>query len=207
MKLIESILDLVFPPTCEICGKVGDFLCDNCSKVLKEYRIESIEKDKIFVYKYRGLIRELILKYKFREKAYLSSLFSELLLKNKRICKIIKSYDIIIAVPLNKRRKLERGYNQSYLILKEMAKRMDFNLQENILKKIKNIKPQSGKGYKQRHEDIKGVYIVENINKVTGKKVLIFDDVYTTGSTMQECKKVLLKAGAKRVTIFALAKD
>lgn len=207
MKLIDNILDLIFPPTCEFCGKVGTYLCDNCRSIIEEYIINSIKKDKLFIFKYEGTIRELIIKYKFREKSYLSKLFSEILLKNKKICKIIKSYDIIISVPLSRRRKLERGYNQSYLILKEMSKKMEFNLKNNILKKVKDIKPQSEKGYKQRKEDIKGAYIVENATQILGKRVLLFDDVYTTGSTTMECKKELLKAGAKEVIIFALAKD
>lgn len=202
-------LNLIFPPTCEICGKVGTYLCDKCYFKIKKYEINYISKNKeIFcMYRYKDKIRELLIDYKFNDKSYLYNFFSELLIKNKKVCKILKSCDIIIPIPLHKKRKLDRGYNQSELILRDIAKKMDLQIENNVLKKVKNIKPQSEKGYAERMNDIKGVYIVENTQKIVGKKVLIFDDVYTTGSTTGECKKELLKVGASKVVIFTLTKD
>lgn len=202
-------LNLIFPPTCEICGKVGTYLCDKCYFKIKKYEINYISKNKeIFcMYRYKDKIRELLIDYKFNDKSYLYNFFSELLIKNKKVCKILKSCDIIIPVPLHKIRLHERGYNQSELIINDVAKKINLQVEINVLKKIKNIKPQSEKGYKERMKDIKGVYIVENYERIIGKKVLVFDDVYTTGSTTNECKKVLLEAGAKKVVILTMTRD
>ena len=206
MQILDIFLDIIYPPTCEICGKLGSYLCDNCYKSLDKYKIQT--KNKIIApYKYDGKIRELFLQYKFYDKSYLCNLFAEIIIKNEKICKIINNCDIIISVPLHKRRELERGYNQSKLIIDKVAKKLEKTVQKNVLTKVKNIKPQSEKGYRERKNDIKGVFVVKNKHKILKKKVLLFDDIYTTGSTTKECKKVLLNAGAKSVTILTLAKD
>lgn len=136
-----------------------------------------------------------------------------MLLKNKKLCQFIKSYDIILSVPLHKKRLKERGYNQSQLIAKELVK--EYNLHNNkkmiyyndVIIKKKNIKPQSTKNLKDRIQDVIGIYEIKNKEKIIGKNIIIFDDIYTTGSTANECKKILLEAGANKVGILALAKD
>lgn len=208
MNLYEKVLDLIFPPTCEICGKVGRYICSNCYPKIKKYEIINLgNEDLVFAYQYKDIIRDLLIDYKFNDKAYLKNIFAEMIIKNKKVCSIFKRCDIIIPVPLHKKRQLDRGYNQSLLILKELAKRMELNVQDKVLKKIKNIKPQSEKRKKERIKDIKGVYIVKNKMNIIGKNILLFDDIYTTGSTTGECKKMLLKAGAKKVVIVTLARD
>ena len=136
-----------------------------------------------------------------------------MLLKNKKLCQFIKSYDIILSVPLHKKRLKERGYNQSQLIAKKLVK--EYNLHNNkkmiyyndVIVKTKNIKPQSTKNLKDRIQDVIGIYEIKNKEKIIGKNIIIFDDIYTTGSTANECKKILLEAGANNVGILALAKD
>ena len=136
-----------------------------------------------------------------------------MLLKNKKLCQFIKSYDIILSVPLHKKRLKERGYNQSQLIARELVK--EYNLHNNkkmiyyndVIIKTKNIKPQSTKNLKNRIQDVIGIYEIKNKEKIIGKNIIIFDDIYTTGSTANECKKILLEAGANKVGILALAKD
>ena len=136
-----------------------------------------------------------------------------MLLKNKKLCQFIKSYDIILSVPLHKKRLKERGYNQSQLIAKKLVK--EYNLHNNkkmiyyndVIIKTKNIKPQSTKNLKNRIQDVIGIYEIKNKEKIIGKNIIIFDDIYTTGSTANECKKILLEAGANNVGILALAKD
>ena len=136
-----------------------------------------------------------------------------MLLKNKKLCQFIKSYDIILSVPLHKKRLKERGYNQSQLIAKKLVK--EYNLHNNkkmiyyndVIIKTKNIKPQSTKNLKNRIQDVIGIYEIKNKEKIIGKNIIIFDDIYTTGSTANECKKILLEAGANKVGILALAKD
>lgn len=221
MKILDFILELIFPTKCGICGKVGEAICYKCYENIKKFEIEHQHKDLFFVYRYEGIIRDLILRYKFEDRSYLYQTFVTCLLKNKKVCQFLKSYDIIIPVPLHKKRLAKRGYNQSELIASKITKELcnkendgrsktNKNQQDamqydtpicmnNVLIKNKNIKPQSEKGIKQRILDIQGVYEVRNIDSIKNKKVLLFDDIYTTGSTANECKKVLLEAGASKV--------
>lgn len=216
-----NILDVIFPPTCEICGKVGTYLCDECYKELKKYEIpnqknnydyyDNESNSKFFLYKYEGKVRELLISYKFNDKAYLSNLFEKNIIKNKKACNFLKSCDIITPVPLHRKRKLERGYNQSELIakriVKELQKIVNIKFDNKILIKQKNTKPQSLKNLEQRIEDVRGIYKFNKAKNINGKQIIIFDDIYTTGSTCKECRKVLYEAGASKVSIFCIARD
>lgn len=167
------------------------------------------KNDKFFIYKYEGEIRDLLLKYKFNDKAYLSNFFAQKISKNEDAIKFIKKYDVIIPVPLHKKRFEERGYNQSELIIKKVIinKKIVDNVENNALKKIKNLKPQSKNGLNDRMNEIKGAYFVENNERIKNKKILLFDDIYTTGSTAKECKKILINSGVKEVGIMTIARD
>ena len=204
---LERLLNVIFPIQCGICGKLENSICDKCYNDLKKYEIRNQYEDLFFAYKYEGLIRNLIINYKFNDKSYLYKTFSEILLKNKNLCKFLKSYDIIIPVPLHKKRLQERGYNQSGLIAKEIAKKTGLIYYKNVLIKNKNIKPQSTKNIQERVNDVLGIYEVKNKYLIKNKNILIFDDIYTIGSTAQECKKELLKSEANKVGILVLAKD
>ena len=94
----------------------------------------------ITIFKYEGIIRRIILDYKFNEKSYSYLTFTKFILKHKKVFEKIKSYDTIIPVPISKKRFKERGYNQSYLIAKEIAKNTDLKILNNCLIKTKNIK-------------------------------------------------------------------
>lgn len=208
MKFLEKIIELFFPTKCAICGKLGKNICDKCYEDIKKYEIKNQHKDLFFIYKYEGIIRNSLINYKFNNKPYLYRFFSESLTKNKKVCQFLNCYDIIIPVPLHKKRYNERGYNQSEVIAKELSKNnKKVKFYNNILIKKVNTKPQSTKGIKERIEDIKDIYEVKNETIIKEKRILIFDDIYTTGSTTNECKKVLLNAGAKNVGIMAIAKD
>ncbi len=124
------------------------------------------------------------------------------------MCDFINSYDIIIPVPIHNRRKMERGYNQSLLIIKEMPKYMEhIKIDKDILVKKINVAKQSSLSKEDRKENVIGAYSVNNNKNVEGKNVLIFDDVFTTGSTADECAKMLKESGAKNIGVFTIAKD
>ncbi len=215
-KIIEKFLNLVYPPVCGICGKISkENLCNKCSTKLKQYEINKyihINKNMYFdelkcLMEYKKDIRNLILQYKFNNKAYMYKTFSKLILKNKKICGFLKKYDIIIPVPLHKKRKQKRGYNQTELIVKEIAQNTNLKLITNNLIKIKNIEPQSAFNKRQRKENIKGAFLVKNPEEIKDKNIIIFDDIYTTGSTVNECAKILKKTGANKIGVLTLAKD
>ena len=112
-------------------------------------------------------------------------------------------------VPLSWKRKLQRGYNQSLLIAKIISNILQVKIESKILYKTKNIVPQSTLNKKERKENIKGAFKVKNIEKIRNKKILIIDDIYTTGSTLNECSRNLMRNGIikENIGVLTLAKD
>lgn len=238
-RTVPKILNLIYPPTCGICGKLNqDFLCKKCEKILDSQAVFQIDKfdesnkfdkmnknDKViednfsfksknfenhlYIFKYEGIIRNTIIKYKFSEKSYLYKTFVNFLLKNEKFFKILKSYDKIIPVPISKKRKKQRGYNQSELIAKELAKKLKIDLDVASLLKQKDIIEQSKLNKEERLDNIKGAYLLQNSeeNILKDKKIILIDDVFTTGSTVDECSSILKKANPKKIDVLTIAKD
>ncbi len=220
LKIQEKILNLIYPQTCGICGKIAtNSLCKKCEIELKKQEesqiignnkeeIENKNFDElIYMFKYEGQIRKLILDYKFNEKSYIYLTFVNFLLKNKKIFEKIKNYDTIIPVPISKKRNKTRGYNQSLLIAKEIAQQTNLELVNNCLIKTKNIIEQSKLNKEDRTKNIQGVYELKNKKMIENKKILLIDDIYTTGSTVNECSKILRKGNPSKIGILVLAKD
>lgn len=207
----QKALNLFFPIKCGICGKIGLPICDKCKDTIKKYEINLVSREKIntnikvqkiFIYRYDDIIRNLLINYKFNDSSYLAETFAYLIKNNRNIFRILKTYDIIIPVPLHKKRLLERGYNQTELI----AKKLEIPMEANCLIKIKNIKPQSTKNANERKVDINQSFAIKNIEKLENKKVLILDDIYTTGSTANECIKTLSNV-TNKIGFVAIARD
>ena len=207
----EKALNLFFPVKCGICEKIGLPVCNKCEKLIEKYKInlvnteiwnKKVEVEKIFIYSYKEIIRKLLINYKFNNCSYLAESFAYLIKNNEKIFGILKNYDIIIPVPLHKKRLLERGYNQTELI----ARKIGIKIETNCLIKIKNIKPQSTKNANERKADIKNIYILKNAEKIKGKKVLLIDDIYTTGSTANECIKTISYV-VNKIGFLSIAKD
>ena len=161
----------------------------------------------MYLFKYEGKIREMIIDYKFNEKSYIYITFVKILLKSKKMLENIENYDTIIPVPISGKRYKKRGYNQSYLLAKEICKYANLNLESNCLYKIKNNVEQSSLNGFDRQENIKGAYGLRNMQILNNKKILLLDDVYTTGATVNECAKILSKANPSKIGVFTVAKD
>ena len=216
--LWQKIENFIFPPCCLICSKLSkEILCKECKKELYKkaiFKVQNVEKGKyyfkkhIYIFLYKDKIRNLILDYKFNDKSYLYKIFSKIIIKNKKICGILEKYDIIIPVPIHKKRKRQRGYNQSELIAKEIASKIEkLEYRENVIEKIKNTVPQSSLSKVQREQNVQNVYKVVNIEKIKNKRIIIFDDIYTTGNTVNAISKILKEKGAKEIIVLTIAKD
>lgn len=222
----ESIEKLIFPPTCGICGKLNEnYLCGRCNLELQksaQFQIDSYITEAgfkrkhfdehIYFFQYQGLIREQIINYKFNDEAYKYKAISNFILQNfilkdSKVFTILDNYDIIIPVPVSKKRFKERGYNQAELIAKAIAKGLDKRIVTNCLYKSKNIVAQSTLNKEEREENIKGAYEIKNEEELLNKKVLLVDDIYTTGSTANECCRILEKAKTSKIGVMTIAKD
>lgn len=226
---IDKVLNFLFPPVCGICLKKDkNWICDEClNKLNSELKLKKIRIDKnnsekiykviyktnniikiFYLFEYKDLIRKKIIEFKFNDKSYLYKTFSNIILKNKKICKLLNSYDIIIPVPMFEKKKSKRGYNQTELISKEIAKRLDITFNNNILFKIKENKTQSLLNYHERKQNVINVYKINDseTKNVSNKKIILFDDIYTTGFTVKECIKELEKLNPKKIDVLVLAK-
>ena len=214
MKILEFILDLLYPKKCIFCGKVlsGTDLCSECEAKLHYTKGDSIYQKFPFVKKcisplyYKDIVRDSILRYKFIGCSSYSVRYGAILsdcIENNLDCGGI---DVITYVPISRRRMRKRGYNQSELIAAEAAKRLELPCNA-LLKKIKDNPAQSSvNDRKKRTDNVAGVYKVINEELVRGKYILLVDDVVTTGSTISECARMLCKAGAKEVYCATIAR-
>ena len=215
MNFLENMLTFIFPPTCGICGRGNEnYVCKSCMEKLKlekTYMPQIIDYKGIkhcYIFKYEGIIRQKILQYKFKDNSYLYKMFSEFFMKNEKVCRFLKNYDIIISVPMTKKKIAQRGYNQAELIAKQIAiNSPNLTYLKNILIKQKETSTQSSLNKKERFNNVKNVYKVQNMQKIKEKNIILFDDIYTTGATCKECTKTLMEAGAKIVDLLTIAKD
>ncbi len=214
MNFLDEFLELIFPTVCGFCGKINkEGLCKECEQKISmkvDYCIDTFNdkyfEKHIYAMKYDGIIRNEILNYKFHDKSYMYKTFSKIILKSKKICDILENYDIITDVSIHKKRKKERGYDQSALIAKEIARNIGGLKYEKLLKKVKNTPRQSSLKKSERLTNIRNAYEVTNKAIICGKRIVIFDDIYTTGATANECAKVLKQMKAKEILILTLAK-
>ena len=222
----ENLQKLIFPPVCGICGKLNEnYLCNKCKVALQKeafFKIDNYITEKgfkrknfeehIYFFQYQGLIREQIINYKFNEESYKYKFISNFILNNyilkdSKIFQIIDDYDIIIPVPVSKKRFKQRGYNQAELIAKPISKKISKDLITNCVYKDKNIVAQSTLNKEEREENIKNVYILKNKEILKDKKILLIDDIYTTGSTVNECSRIIAKAETTKIGVLTIAKD
>jgi ComF family protein len=210
------LINLIYPKVCGMCGEISQKdICNKCKVKIKKWQQNKkhiyLTKNfdtHMYIFDYQDMIRQKILQYKFKEKTYLYRSFVKIILNDKKICGFLKNYDIIIPVPISRQRKRERGYNQSELIAKEISKQTEgLEFKNNILFKIKNTAPQSLLDKEKRGQNIKGAYCVKKVNAVQNKKILLFDDIFTTGNTVNECSRVLKLEGTKEIGVLTLAKD
>lgn len=213
MFLFEKIISFFFPKVCGICkNKINEnYTCEKCSNILqytmeRELCVRNLNGCvdlQISLFMYKNLIRNKILEMKFDGKAYIADSFAELMykvLKEKSI-----EFDIIIPVPIYIKRYRERGYNQSELLSKFISRKLNVKNKTRVLLKIKNNKPQSTLDKDTRMKNVINVYRVKSNKSIQRKRVLLVDDIYTTGATANECAKVLKEAGALKVICITIA--
>lgn len=215
MNFINSVLDYFFPPICGMCGEINEnYICNNCYEnikkikkcVINEYNNRNFSKH-LYIFKYEGIIRNKIIEFKFEDKGYLYKMFAKIILSDKKTCNFIKKYDVIIPVPISKKRKKKRGYNQSELVANELAQKLNQDIWTDIIIKKKDNKPQSELNKLERIKNVEDIYEINKPIEVKNKKVLLLDDIYTTGSTVNEIARKLKQNQTQEIGVITLAKD
>jgi len=209
------ILDLLFPPKCPFCHRILEqpraLFCPDCQAQLPWLPPEKAERKCTFVevcvsaLRYKGLVQESIHRFKFKGRRWYAQTYGVLMSQCVQD-HLQGRYDLICWVPVSARRKRERGYDQGYLLARVVSEQLGQECAW-LLEKVKDNPAQSGlEGAAARRANVLGVYRVADPERVRGKRVLLVDDVVTTGETLPECARTLRVAGAAEVVCVTLAR-
>jgi len=229
--LIRGLADLLFPPRCLLCRKnvhkieicsdclegfrpLSSPLCSICGTEFKtgsgeDHPCGACIKDipsfdgaaSMFIY--NDAMKEAVHFFKYKGKSILSRPLGNSLAQH-HLSK--GDYDAILPVPLYIKRLRNRGYNQSQLLAVELGRIVGIKVDPWLLKRARPTLSQTGMKRNERIKNLKGAFMLRKGSTVKGMKLLLIDDVYTTGSTVEECAKVLKKGGAKKVNVLTLAR-
>jgi len=225
-SLIWKFFDLIYPPECIACGKIGYRCCPSCWEKRERYdeNICSIcgnpfqpgsfcdfclppssplEKVRS-VGEYEGILRIFILALKYQRNIGLAELILPDLIQV--ITKAHFEFDLIIPVPLSKIRQRERGYNQVTLWGRLLSKSLNLPLSSSALKRERNTESQVNLSAGKREENIRNAFSA-NADFIHGKNILLLDDVITTGATLNECARTLKDAGAFHISALTIARS
>ena len=196
----------VHPPYCPHCGlpvpsddETG-YLCGPCLTERWHFKVHRSSG------LYEGALKEAIHTFKYGGVFPLVRVFGDLLQSTFQTLSQDYPVDVMIPVPLHIRRLRERGFNQALLLVKELNRRIGIPYEERVLKKIKDTPVQIALKKRERKKNLTGAFQVKTQEAIQGKAVMLVDDVYTTGATVNECSRALLKAGAERVAVLTVAR-
>jgi len=204
-KLLDATLDLIFPPRCEVCGQNSkETLCFECFKQIK-FMKPYLGVHSVAVYE--ECIKTAIHRFKFKQRKKLADPLGLLLVKYLSHTETlrIEEIDAIVPVPLHKNRHNERGFNQAELLGQVVQKYFGTPVVP-ALERVKDTHAQFDLPRHERFENIQKAFKVSAPKEVYEKRLLLLDDIYTTGATIAECAKTLKIAGAKRVEILTLSR-
>lgn len=227
VRLGEMALDLVFPQRCTGCGKTGSYICASCYRTLSfimppvcplcgrprsggllcpdcirwQANINGIRSP----FRFEGVIQQAIYSLKYRNLRAIAPLLASML--HGYLTRNPLPGDVLVPVPLHKARLRERGYNQSALVAKELGKLTGLPVDDNCLVKFRKSSPQAKTAsVEERKANVAHAFACRS-NRLLDKKVILVDDVSTSGATLDSCAGVLKEAGAKSVWGLTLARE
>lgn len=231
VSILQQILNLIYPSNCINCNTslkfYENYVCDLClnkiefieksciicGKPLNASEIKCGEclvdlpifKKAISIANYNGIIKNIIIAFKYKKREGISKIIEKIIFQYlEKNYFFNKNIDLIIPVPLHKSRLKQRGFNQSEILAKIIKKKYSFKIEKSLIR-IKKTRPQVELNIKERKDNIKNAFILKIPEKIKDKNILLIDDVYTTGSTIKECSKVLQKAKAKTIYVLTFA--
>ena len=225
-RLFDKILTVFFPKRCACCRKVlypdelfcEDCVIDNCriprpkcAECGQETALCSCSTDKnsfdriIAPFYYQNEAKDCIINFKFRNYLDNGEFLAKEMVKAFEEEYVFGKPDVIVAVPLTRRRRNKRGFSQTVVLAKYISGETQIEFKKGLLKKVRETPPQVGLDSKERKKNLVGAFAVAKDVDLKGKTVIICDDNKTTGATLNECAKTLKKAGAKTVIALTAA--
>jgi len=196
----------IAPPFCHCCSRpfegaiTGEFCCPNCEDRALAFDCA------VCVYQAKGVLRDLIHRFKYGGQHFLRRLLSEILLEAMRDERIAAMpVDAIVPVPLHSARRRERGFNQAEALARGVARRTGISVLDCIERRTYTL-TQTQFDRSERMRNLRNAFTLRKNSVVVGKNLVLLDDVLTTGSTLHECAVVLRKAGAQSVRAITVAR-
>jgi ComF family protein len=212
MKLLHRISALLFPPKCVLCQKLLEKqetdLCHSCRTEISDFEkskrsIPFLESWTALWY-YSGSVRKSLLRFKFGNRRSYAQVYGRLLAM-KLLREYPDGFDILTWTPISRLRRLRRGYDQVELLAQAVGNELGIEPIPTLVK-VRNNPPQSTiQGFAQRKANVLGAYRPVDPDRFRGKRVLLLDDIITSGATVSEAARVLLTAGANEVVCAAVA--
>lgn len=212
MRLFARLSALLFPEKCVLCGQIlqKDEL-DLCRECRIHQPDHPVSRDKypyldswIALWDYQDAVRRSLLRYKFHGRQNYASAYGRLLAM-KLLREGREDVDVLTWIPISEKRRKKRGFDQVELLAEKVAPQLQVPSCQLLWKRRDN--PQQSKivGHAQRRANVLGAYEAINRERIAGKRILLLDDILTTGATAGECARILLEAGAKEVHFAAIA--
>lgn len=221
----HDFLDLLFPRTCEACERAllstEKIICTACRVTLPRmatdnallaslslkfaaYReVRSVNAYLAFTKK--GKVQNLLHGLKYKGRPEIGVLLGQMMAQEMIEKQTWPPADLIVSVPLHKKRKRERGYNQSDAFAEGLSNASGIPWTGTVLQRVKYTKSQTGKTKTQRRENVAGIFAISDTAHFRNQKVVLVDDVLTTGATLEACLEVLTAAGCQHVHIMTIA--
>jgi ComF family protein len=225
MSLFDDFISLFFPKTCYACGNnlfTGErIICTSClvhlpkthfhndpnnplSKIFwGRVKIESATS--LYFFRKGGKVQHLIHQFKYKGHQEIGIYLGELLGRDLEQSNGFSSIDSIIPVPLHEKKIRKRGFNQSEIFAKGLADSMKKELDTTSVIRTVATTTQTKKSRYKRWENVKEIFVISNVERLSGKHILLVDDVITTGATMEACIQALLQAPGVRVSVASIA--
>ncbi len=228
IEFFKGLFKSVFPQRCAYCGRVvsvNTFTCDECAAALPRINSEicvscgrektecSCNGEKYYSavaapFYYEGVVRRGVHHFKFRNWRQHSEAYGIEMAKTVKERFADKSFDFILPAPMTKKSLRKRGYNQVEILAETLSQKLGIECRKNVLRKIYETDKQHSMSYLMRKGNLTGVFDVSDPELVKGKRILLCDDISTSGETLNECAKMLWLCGADEVCCicFALTK-
>lgn len=215
MDYIKTISALLFPTRnlCYLCMEtkesLDEHICKDCLDFLEMIHRE-VQLDSPFINKayytliYNRYMREIVADFKFNQKSYLYKPLANLMIKTIEEKNLVNDIDLISYIPSHRRKEAKRGYNQAELLATYIGKELSIKVSHNNLIKLKHTRDQNKLHKFERHKNLIDSFRVKNRDEFRNKRILLIDDIITTGATMEECSKELIKNEARTVIGLAL---